>query len=722
MLNNLKFILSFIFLLFNLATPVYAIDITLKWARNNELNLAGYRVFSREEGQSYDYTNPSLEVAEASCNINNLDENKTYYFVVRAFDTKGFESGDSNEECLEATPTPNNQPPIAVIAENSIEAISWATVTLDGSRSSDDDDGIASYYWRQIDGPSVILSDHNSEVVTFTAPETDQYGNNLTFRLTLTDFGGLQNTADCSVYITPENEPGPVILETHFDNNKDGFSYVDDAFRNSSQPSYADGERIDSGGFIGGGLQIILAGIDSTDILDMSSGWQQEFALSIPTEVVLSFRYKLTQTPDYENDELSQLLVSVDHILYGEASNDYVAQIRGNGNGGSSESTGWQLFEVNLGILDAGDHTLTIGGYNNKKTLDNESTEILIDDVLVKSFGESNQAPDVNAGSDQTTILPVDTVVLDATCTDDDLPDSTLNFQWSQVIGPGTVTFGDAGAEDTTATFPASGLYVLRLTADDTEFFTSDDIQVTVSAEPINLAPVVNTGSDQTIALPVDSVLSEASVTDDGLPTGVLTTVWSQLSGPANQVVFDNTYAIQTTATFLSAGTYVLQLTADDGELAASDQVTINVTIAGSSPPSTCVLDSQFQQAILARNITYYTDRTYKITSVPSKYIGMDMIKTPNDDRNLTAASDYLTFEMPYDGIVYVGYDSRATSLPNWMSGFSNTGDRIYTSLSSQPYLNVYSRSYSAGDCVNLGGNKAPGFSGRTVSNYMVFW
>jgi hypothetical protein len=183
-------------------------------------------------------------------------------------------------------------------------------------------------------------------------------------------------------------------------------------------------------------------------------------------------------------------------------------------------------------------------------------------------------------------------------------------------------------------------------------------------------------------------------------------------------VVFFDAKAMDTNANFSEAGTYVLELVAYDGEFISSDKVTITVTTL----ETTCVLDSQFQQVILARNITYYTDRTYKLTNVPSKYIGMDMIKTPNDDRNLTAASDYLTFEMPYNGIVYVALDSRVTSLPSWMGGFSNSGDRIYTSLSSQPYLKVYKKSYSQLDCVNFGANKAPGFSGKFVSNYIVFW
>ena len=88
---------------FGFVSPVYAVNITLQWVPNSEPDLAGYRVFSREEGQSYDYANPSLEIAEASCNIYNLDENKTYYYVVRAFDTEGSESGDSNEVGLGAT-------------------------------------------------------------------------------------------------------------------------------------------------------------------------------------------------------------------------------------------------------------------------------------------------------------------------------------------------------------------------------------------------------------------------------------------------------------------------------------------------------------------------------------------------------------------------------------------------------------------------------------------
>ena len=133
-------------------------------------------------------------------------------------------------------------------------------------------------------------------------------------------------------------------------------------------------------------------------------------------------------------------------------------------------------------------------------------------------------------------------------------------------------------------------------------------------------------------------------------------------------------------------------------------------------------LASKFAETTLTSGVEYYTDRSYQLTRVPSFYNNMEAIITPNDDRNRTDASGYLTFTMPYDGTVYVAYDSRAISLPNWLNGFVDTGDVITTSLSTQPSLKIYSRQYDKGDVVNLGGNKASGFVGGTVSNYTVFY
>mgnify|MGYP000052905118 CR=1 FL=1 len=83
-----------------------------------------------------------------------------------------------------------------------------ATVTLDGSNSSDPDDGIASYLWTQTGGTSVTLSDTSAVQPTFTAPDVDEDGEALTFQLTVTDNGGLQDTDTCIVNVTNVEEDG----------------------------------------------------------------------------------------------------------------------------------------------------------------------------------------------------------------------------------------------------------------------------------------------------------------------------------------------------------------------------------------------------------------------------------------------------------------------------------------------------------------------------------
>jgi uncharacterized protein YjiK len=92
----------------------------------------------------------------------------------------------------------------------------------------------------------------------------------------------------------------------------------------------------------------------------------------------------------------------------------------------------------------------------------------------------TNTPPVVDAGTDQEVTLPA-AATLDGTVTDDGQPNppGAVTTTWSQVTGPGTVTFGDAGAIDTTASVPVPGTYVVRLTASDGEFTSFDDVTLT---------------------------------------------------------------------------------------------------------------------------------------------------------------------------------------------------------------------------------------------------
>ena len=119
----------------------------------------------------------------------------------------------------------------------------------------------------------------------------------------------------------------------------------------------------------------------------MSGGWGTKFTLAAPTRVMLYVRGNLTQSPNYETDEKSELLVSLDGMLKAGPPGDYLAQVVGDGNTGSPVTTGWKLYSLNLGTLAAGTHTLAIGAYNSKKTSVDETTTVLIDDVLLMEAG-----------------------------------------------------------------------------------------------------------------------------------------------------------------------------------------------------------------------------------------------------------------------------------------------------------------------------------------------
>lgn len=80
-----------------------------------------------------------------------------------------------------------NRPPIADAGPD--QSVSEGIgVTLDGAGSTDADSDPLTYWWEQIGGTSVTLSDYTSAAPVFTAPLVPQASNEtLTFRLTVTD-------------------------------------------------------------------------------------------------------------------------------------------------------------------------------------------------------------------------------------------------------------------------------------------------------------------------------------------------------------------------------------------------------------------------------------------------------------------------------------------------------------------------------------------------------
>jgi hypothetical protein len=93
-------------------------QITLQWPANTP-SPEGYRIYGRENGNAYNFDEPWWEgdYTFTQCTIDQLDENITYYFVIRAFDMDNNESENSNEVVYRHNPDyaalNTNNPPSA---------------------------------------------------------------------------------------------------------------------------------------------------------------------------------------------------------------------------------------------------------------------------------------------------------------------------------------------------------------------------------------------------------------------------------------------------------------------------------------------------------------------------------------------------------------------------------------------------------------------------------
>ena len=123
------------------------------------------------------------------------------------------------------------------------------------------------------------------------------------------------------------------------------------------------------------------------------------------------------------------------------------------------------------------------------------------------------------------------------------------------------------------------------------------------------------------------------------------------------------------------------------------------------------------RQNIIEAGNALYLDAAYDVTAVPAALKEGRWIITHDADR-LGASASYLTFNLDRPVKIYIAYDSAATALPSWMSGFAVTGMVLQTTNPNAPSMTVYSKSFAAGPIV-LGANlQSPAIGAR--ANYVA--
>ncbi|MEZ9820097.1 DUF1592 domain-containing protein [Shewanella sp. 10N.286.45.A1] len=187
-----------------------------------------------------------------------------------------------------------------------------------------------------------------------------------------------------------------------------------------------------------------------------------------------------------------------------------------------------------------------------------------------------NQSPVANAGHDQVIEPNIKKVVLNASASSD--PDGdNLSYIWSQVSGP-AVTLREINTAVTEFELPELSddtVYSFQVTVSDGEISATDTVQINALKNVINNAPIADAGNDQSVQSPIDNVLLSAAGSRD-VDGDVLRYQWAQISGPTlvlNQA--NSVTASVSIAALEQATTYQFEVTVSDGQLTATDTVSV---------------------------------------------------------------------------------------------------------------------------------------------------
>ncbi|MGD1880313.1 MAG: Calx-beta domain-containing protein [Kiloniellaceae bacterium] len=343
------------------------------------LQVAGDTVFENDEGFTVTLSNPSgtgeIAIASADGTILNDDVAPPASRFAIAADNAVQAEGDNGSTAFTFTVTRSGDTSVA------------GSVDYGVSGDAEPDDFLGGVLPA---GTLAFAAGETSKTLTLQVAGDTDFENDEGFTVTLANPspGAAIATPQAAGSIVNDDAPPPaplVLLQADFDTAGDtgGFTYADGLFGGSTSQRYASGEWNEQA------LTVTLGGVTTAFGRDMSGGWQTGFTLTETAEVSLSFRYSLNIGNDYEPNEYSQVLVSIDGgtpIL--------VDQLSGDGNGGPDQETGAQSFSAVLGTLAAGSHSLAIGAYNNLKTWILEQADLVIDDVrLTAPAGDTPADP-----------------------------------------------------------------------------------------------------------------------------------------------------------------------------------------------------------------------------------------------------------------------------------------------------------------------------------------
>ncbi len=291
-------------------------------------------------------------------------------------------------------------------------------------------------------------------------------------------------------------------------------------------------------------------------------------------------------------------------------------------------------------ILVAGIYLFELKVTDNESLSAKDTVQITVNDAA-----SLNHAPVANAGTDQTIILPTNTIDLNGSGSSD--PDNNIaSYSWTKISGPPSYNIADANAVQTQVTNLVEGIYQFELKVTDAGALTSEDtVRIIVNpAGSLN----VNAGPDIIITLPLDSVYLEAS-------TSVVTPLsfqWTQVSGPSVvPLIGSGLYPSIVLAKGLIPGQYSFRVQANNSNVIAD---TMSVLV---------INDPLDPNTITFKNLKWHLADEYGLSIIdldiitpgqPNFFIAWDQLRPVEIYLQLEPTSQWFIVPSTQSGFMYI--------------------------------------------------------------------
>lgn len=468
-----------------------------------------------------------------------------------------------------------NLPPVANAGPDVTITLPTNSVLLDGTGSSDPDGSIISYSWTHISGPggsSITSPTASSTMVTGLAQGVHTYA------LVVTDNDNETDQDLVSVTVEPAIPPAnlPPVAQAGTDQTITlPTSSVVVSGSASTDPdgtivSYAWSKITGPATF-----NIVAASAATTTINGLTTAGVYTFQLLVTdddgstntdaVQITVLAAPPVAPTANAGSNQTLTLPTNSTTLTGSGADTDGTiisyewSQVSGPNTAGISTPT-----QTSTGItgLIQGTYVFQLLVTDNDGLTGTASVQVIVEPAI------PNEPPTANAGANQTITLPTDQV--DLIGSGSDVDGTITGYQWVQLSGPNTGSFGSAGLQTTTFTGLIEGIYIVQLTVMDDDGDTGTaTVQITVAPVP-NSVPAANAGNDTTIYVGDLATLSGSGIDADGTIT---TYAWT---GPGT--ITSASSALTTVSGLTTIGTYTFTLTVTDND-GGIDTDTVTVTV-----------------------------------------------------------------------------------------------------------------------------------------------